>query len=181
MIAMACALLLLLALLLGLPVLAVRRIEPTTTKEDTDAGSAGHHVAFGNQSELRSLQQGAEICFTGFVMDKYCIDRGILLDSSLTETLEEPNRHSIHCLVDVDRCVASGYQMLLDDPDDDGIHCRVLELDSKGTDLTVKLARSTGEQGYCETCSGPEGAQSRGKKSPSRIEKEVLAVSPYEV
>lgn len=124
---------------------------------------------------MRSLQQDEEnepeeeeaICYTGYVMDTYCIDRGTLLDLYLTETLREPNRHSIHCLVDVDRCVSSGYQMLTDDPNNEngngGRHCRVFELDERGADLLVDLARATGEAGFCETCSGPAGAQVRGE------------------
>jgi len=115
----------------------------------------------------RSLQQdeddAPEICYTGYVMDTYCIDRGTLFDSYLTDTLEEPNRHSIHCLVDVDRCVTSGFQILMDDPNDGGQHCRVFDLDEQGTNRLVDLARSTGEAGYCETCSGSTGAQVRGE------------------
>lgn len=107
-------------------------------------------------------QQSDEICYTGYVMDTYCINRGTLFDLYLTDTLQEPNRHSIHCLVDVDRCVQSGYEILLDNPNDDGLHCRALELDDAGTDMLVELARSTGEADYCETCSGPMGAQVRG-------------------
>ena len=110
-----------------------------------------------DKNKIRSLQQQEpeEICYTGYVMDTYCINRGTLFDLYLTDTLQEPNRHSIHCLVDVDRCVQSGYEILLDTPNDDGLHCRALQLDKVGTEMLVELARSTGEADYCETCSGP--------------------------
>lgn len=112
--------------------------------------------------DTRWLQQDEEICFTGFVMDRYCIDRGNLFDLSSTRALEEPNRHSIHCLVDVDRCVGSGYQMLVETPNEANLHCRAFELDSTGNYMVLQLARSTGERGFCETCTGGSGSQVRG-------------------
>jgi len=98
-------------------------------------------------------------------MDSYCIDRGTVLDKYLTETLLEPEQHSIHCLVDVDRCAKSGYQMLLDSADINGNnkHCRVLQLDAFGTNQMRALAQATGEgSDFCETCTGARGSQTHG-------------------
>ena len=51
---------------------------------------------------------GAEtVCYTGYVMDMYCIYRGRLLDAPSLETLQNPGRHSVHCLVDVAQCEAT--------------------------------------------------------------------------
>ncbi|CAB9529613.1 b561 and DOMON domain-containing protein [Seminavis robusta] len=119
--------------------------------------------------EDTKLQQQAaaedEICFIGYVLDQYCIDRGTLLDNYQIESLLEPQRHSIHCLVDVARCVHSGFQML-EEPtgigDNADRYCRAFQLDDYGNELMLQFARSTGEQGYCSTCTGPPGAPSRG-------------------
>jgi hypothetical protein len=123
--------------------------------------------------DTKTEQQAAledEICFIGYVLDSYCIDRGTLLDGYETESLVEPQLHSIHCLADVPRCVHSGYQMLLDPPIRSGTvavgdynkYCRALELDGNGNQLMLDLARSTGDQGYCSTCSGPPGSITSG-------------------
>mmetsp|Transcript_3720 Transcript_3720/g.8024 ORF Transcript_3720/g.8024 Transcript_3720/m.8024 type:complete len:138 (+) Transcript_3720:222-635(+) len=50
-----------------------------------------------NQTNNDSPPQ--KICFNGYVMDYYCIGRGTLLDAPSRNTLEYPDRHSIHCLV----------------------------------------------------------------------------------
>lgn len=34
------------------------------------------------------------ICMVGYVMDKYCIDRGVLLDDPSSDTLLYPDRHT---------------------------------------------------------------------------------------
>ncbi|RHY35889.1 hypothetical protein DYB34_014171, partial [Aphanomyces astaci] len=45
--------------------------------------------------------QGKNVTATGFVMDNYCIDLGNLMDNPTVKTLEGPEVHSIHCLVDL--------------------------------------------------------------------------------
>ena len=46
-------------------------------------------------------------CIEGFAMDLFCINRGTLLDAPSVVTLQNPEKHSVHCLVDIDRCVNS--------------------------------------------------------------------------
>lgn len=128
----------------------------------------------------------------GYVLDSYCIERGTLLDGYKTESLLEPFRHSIHCLVDVDRCVHSGYEILQDpldtNGDTDDRYCRAFQLDSRGNQLMLELARSNGEQGYCTTCTGPPGAPSRGFRATvygrilqdSNVSPPMLAVTRVE-
>ena len=94
-------------------------------------------------------------CTEGFVMDLFCINRGTLLDAPSVVTLQDPEKHSVHCLVDVNVCVNSGYNILLPNPkfgqgsEPKFIHA--LTLDKTGNDLVVKFAR---ENGVCSTCTG---------------------------
>ena len=37
---------------------------------------------------------GEDVCFTGFIMDRYCIGRGTLLDNPKLNTLDNPARQS---------------------------------------------------------------------------------------
>ena len=46
-------------------------------------------------------------------MDTFCIERGTLLDNPELKTLERPDAHSVHCLVDVPRCYESGFEVLV--------------------------------------------------------------------
>lgn len=48
------------------------------------------------------IEVGTEITFDGYVMDIFCIQRGVLLDRPDVATLEDPSVHSVHCLIDID-------------------------------------------------------------------------------
>eukprot|EP00606_Chrysophyceae_sp_TOSAG23-5_P000064 GSChrysophyteH2.ASY1.ANO1.230.1 assembled CDS len=86
-----------------------------------------------------------------YVVDSYCIDRGTLLDDPSVVTLQNPAAHSIHCLVDVAACRASGYELLSPPAAGSNTYCRAFTLDEAGNDLVVDYARSVGE---CHSCSG---------------------------
>ncbi|CAM9646564.1 unnamed protein product, partial [Ectocarpus fasciculatus] len=107
---------------------------------------------------LASVVVAEEVCFVGYVMDTYCIDRGTLLDKPSLNTLEYPDKHSVHCLVDVGACRAGGYELLKDPDDDspDGLYCRAYTLDSAGNDMVIQHAREVGD---CSTCDS--GGQQR--------------------
>jgi len=94
-----------------------------------------------------------QVCVEGFVMDLYCINRGVLFDNPSVVTLEAPESHSVHCLVDVERCVSSGYNILLPNPGGSPKYGRALELDDLGNEMVVELARSHGDSASCTTCS----------------------------
>ena len=94
-------------------------------------------------------------------MDNYCIERGTLLDNPSLETLQNPDKHSIHCLVDVASCRNSDFELLSLEADDDGVHCRAYTLDDTGRSLSVDLARSVGT---CSSCDGG-GGQKAGFKA----------------
>jgi len=97
-----------------------------------------------------ALQAGDTICTEGFVMDFFCINRGTLLDNPSVRTLEEPGRHSVHCLVDVNSCVSSPFEILLDPkggPDE--LFKRGWQLDEPSKQQAIALAQSVGS---CSTC-----------------------------
>jgi len=92
-----------------------------------------------------------DICIVGYVMDKFCIDRGTLLDNPSVNTLEGPDKHTVHCLVDVGQCYQSGFEVLIDpEVSGESIYCRAYELDDNGNDMIIEFAR---EIGSCSTCS----------------------------
>lgn len=104
----------------------------------------------------------ANVCFVGYVMDTFCIQRGALLDKPTLTSLEHPQDHSIHCLVDVERCRSSGYEVLQDPRMGSETHCRVYELDSAGNAMVLQLARQQGSRSLgCSTC-GSSGTQRQG-------------------
>jgi len=106
--------------------------------------------------------EAKEICVEGFVMDTYCIDRGTLLDAPSIKSLEEPDRHSVHCLVDVDRCWQSGFEILLPNPSGSPKYGRAYKLDEPGNKLVIEVARKTGAKAKgCTSCMG-EGMLKEG-------------------
>jgi len=100
-------------------------------------------------------QVGDQICAGGYIMDTFCIELGNLLDNGFIKTLEEPNKHSIHCLVDVGVCETSPYEVLMD-PSPGLLYTRWYRV-SENT-LLRDLARSVGT---CSTCTG-QGNQVQG-------------------
>jgi len=88
-------------------------------------------------------------------MDQYCIDRGTLLDNPSVRTLEAPERHSVHCLVDVGRCRNSAFWLLGAKAAGSRDHSRLFALDATGHDAIVDLAREVGSRSAgCSTCTG---------------------------
>lgn len=84
-------------------------------------------------------------------MDLYCIGRGTLLDNPSVKTLVNPEKHSVHCLVDVGVCTGSGYEVLIDPAGgSDDVYSRGIRLDDAGNQQVIALARATGS---CSTCS----------------------------
>lgn len=90
-----------------------------------------------------------EVCVEGFVMDQYCIDLGVLLDNQAFATLDNPDKHSIHCLVDVKRCEMTTFNVLLPNPGSGPKYGVALQLDSTGKSQIIELMRN---QGICSTC-----------------------------
>ena len=80
----------------------------------------------------------------------FCINLGSLLDTG-DKTLKHPDRHSVHCLIDVGQCVNSGFQLLSQNPDaDSGEHVQLAEFDDAGHDMAVDLAKAVGSCTDCD-------------------------------
>ena len=103
-----------------------------------------------------------DVCFNGFVMDNYCIARGTLFDNAAVVTLEGPEKHSIHCLVDVPLCFNSPFELLADKLPGETEHARAYQLDDDGRTLAIELARAEGEKSACSTCTGGGGSKKKG-------------------
>ena len=94
---------------------------------------------------------GDEISVEGFIMDNFCIERGTLLDAPSIMTLEQPNLHSLHCLLDVPQCVGSNYEILLDPLPGQTMYRRGMTLDGASKQMVIDMAQ---ELGTCDTCTG---------------------------
>lgn len=110
--------------------------------------------------ERKELTVGDEVCITSYIVDNFCIERGTFLDNDSVMTLENPEEHSFHCLLDVDLCKESGYQVIGDKNPDTGMHCLGFRLDD--TDSVVSAGQAYGQQGYCTTCTGDASAPEYG-------------------
>jgi hypothetical protein len=100
-----------------------------------------------------SLAVGDRVTVTGFIMDNFCIERGTLLDAPSVVTLQEPDLHSVHCLIDVPSCAQSNYEVLLDPAPgaEDPMYSRGFVLDEAGKEMLRSLAM---EVGVCSECDG---------------------------
>jgi hypothetical protein len=65
--------------------------------------------------------------------------------------LEQPNLHSVHCLVDVNACVTSPFELLVDPQEPGELYRRGWQVSDEGRSMLVALAR---EVGSCQTCYG---------------------------
>ena len=100
-----------------------------------------------------------EVCVEGFVMDKFCIDRGTLLDNPSVKTLENPEKHSVHCLVDISVCYKSGFHILLPNPSGSPAYANAVRLDGVGNQKVLEVARANG---ICRDTCGSGGTIRKG-------------------
>ncbi|EQC38751.1 hypothetical protein SDRG_03715 [Saprolegnia diclina VS20] len=100
---------------------------------------------------------GKNVTLSGFIMDNFCITRGVMVDNPTTLTLQHPEVHSIHCLVDLTACTESGYS-ILSPPSAPGANYTVkYQLGTDGTALAIKYgmaARNYGKTGFNATLTG---------------------------
>ncbi len=104
----------------------------------------------------RMLEPLASVCLASvYLMDSFCIERGTLLENSDLRSLEYPDQHTIHCLVDIERCTDSGYEVLTNPVESGGLYCRQFKLDGPGLEAAIALARKEGDpDAGCTTCDG---------------------------
>lgn len=111
-------------------------------------------------------EENRRVCITGQIMDWYCIDRGNLLDAPQFETLESPEEHSVHCLIDVPPCYKSPFEVLAKNTNASKAqkkYCRAFRLDTNGREKAMALGRATGSKDHgCSTCSKETGGQAKG-------------------
>jgi len=123
-------------------------------------------VALGLSSHgvTAAIQAGDTICIEGFVMDFFCINRGTLLDNPSVRTLEGPEKHSVHCLVDVNSCVTSHFEILLDPlPDsEDRLYKRGWMLDNASKQRAIELAQSVGSCTKCDPSNNRDNSHANG-------------------
>jgi len=99
-------------------------------------------------SPVRGLQVGDELCIQGFIMDYFCIDNVRMIDNG-RRTLEEPDRHTVHCLVDVGICLNTAFEVLVESSGGSTAYTRGYRLDDSSKNDMINLARSVGS---CSTC-----------------------------
>lgn len=87
-------------------------------------------------------------------MDSFCINRGTLLDNPKVVSLEGPDQHSVHCLVDIASCYTSPFEMLVSPYAEDQkvLHSRGWRLNDAGREAMIALGRSVGHMESCSTC-----------------------------
>jgi len=103
----------------------------------------------------KTVAIGDEVCITGFIMDNWCIytTGGTLLDMPDVITLQNPEKHSFHCLLDVDVCIESGYAVLGEKNATTDRHSVAYQLDD--ANVVVQAGRALGKKGSsCTTCTG---------------------------
>ena len=95
-------------------------------------------------------------------MDRFCIVRGTLLDNNSVRTLEGPELHSQHCLLDPGVCVRSGYTVLGDPDLLGGLYSVAAQFDPNGDDIIYNFAARSGARGACRDCTGELDSARRG-------------------
>lgn len=107
-------------------------------------------------SEKITVGVGDEICVGGYIMDTFCIELGVLFDNPGIRTLgpDGPSSHSVHCLVDVQRCRQSPYEVLTEL--EDGTFGRAWRVDDN--ELLLDHAMTNG---ICSECD-PDNSLEQG-------------------
>ncbi len=89
-----------------------------------------------------------EICVQGYIMDYFCIKSVRMIDNG-KKTLEEPVEHTVHCLLDVDICYNSHFEVLVDPEQSGDLYTRGYRLTDGSKQRMLDLGRSIGS---CSTC-----------------------------
>ena len=110
---------------------------------------------------------GKTVTASGFVMDNFCIVRGNLFDNPSVKTLVNPEKHSIHCLVDVAECTTSLFALLSPPTSNNSLYSISYQLGAAGTQLAITAAnkaRASGQAtGFSMNVSGIDDGTSELK------------------
>jgi len=127
-------------------------------------------------AQIANLRVGDEICAEGFVLDTFCIERNTLLDNPSVFSLERPELHSLHCLVDVASCFTSPFEMLAKEPGS-ATFSRGWRFDDAGRRAMVALGRKVGSQDLgCTECVPDGGTDPTDDVAATRQEAGFRAV-----
>merc|ERR1711884_380598 len=77
---------------------------------------------------------------------------GTLLDNEDLKTLENPDKHSMYCLLDIQRCYESGFELLTLPDAGSKEHVRSYSIASDGNEKIISLGRDIGSGSRCTTC-----------------------------
>jgi hypothetical protein len=104
--------------------------------------------------------------FLPSLQDRYCIDLGVLLDTG-DATLLFPDRHSVHCLIDVTVCRKSEYEILGAPAVAGGMYSRAFTFDDTAKAGLIQLAARAGAMNPadafpCRTCTEEDGILGKG-------------------
>ncbi|RHY45516.1 hypothetical protein DYB38_011078 [Aphanomyces astaci] len=114
-------------------------------------------MATGASAQTCSAE-GKTVTATGFIMDNLCIDTVNLMDNPTVKTLEGPDEHSIHCLVDVKSCVDSLYTLLAPPENGSNLYTVKYQLGVAGSALAKNYAENArllgGKKGFGATVTG---------------------------
>ena len=83
---------------------------------------------------------GAPVTVEGFIVDNYCIGLGFFPDTPQFKPLQNPEEHTMYCLVDVKPCTDSGFVILADPPTSGGNYTIKYQLGTEGTEKAIKVA-----------------------------------------
>jgi uncharacterized membrane protein len=97
-----------------------------------------------------ALEVGDNICTEGYIMDFFCINQMRMIDNGLV-TLEQPDRHSVHCLVEVGSCIneRSPFEVLIDPVVPGAQYSRGWRMTESSKEDMIMLAQGIGS---CRTC-----------------------------
>jgi hypothetical protein len=87
------------------------------------------------------------------------------LDMQDVVALENPDKHTVHCLIDPPPCSESPYEILMDPPAGESTWIRAYTLDDASKDMMVSIIKRVGK---CDLCTG-EGELEAGFRAKMTI------------
>jgi hypothetical protein len=83
--------------------------------------------------------------FSGYLTDIYCweLPGRVAIDGA--EMLKRPDRHTVHCMVDIPECINSGYGVL-DKPEGASEYTLKYKLDAAGNAMALNLLRASSKR-----------------------------------
>lgn len=129
-------------------------------------------MAYSQSAVVEAIAVGDNVCMTGYIMDIFCIELGVLLDNPKITTLKEPENHSFHCLFDESVCYESGFVMLGEKDSLTSLHCLGPRLEQSDAAIAAGRAAGSSERSTthitCRTCTGDASKPVAGYRATVR-------------